>query len=181
MLKRGFLVLMLATGLAACDDDTPTTPADPNLAVFTAQLSAQNEVGQGTPATSNTETTARGDVRIEFHLTRDGSNNITGSTVDFTVNMTGMPAGSTWTLAHIHEGVAGIAGGVRVNTGLNGVNDPSTAIPMVNGGITGKRFEGIVVSGTQTNAILNNPSGFYFNAHTLANPQGVMRGQLVPQ
>ena len=48
MLKRGFLVLMLATGLAACDDDTPTAPADPNLAVFTAQLSAQNEVGGNT-------------------------------------------------------------------------------------------------------------------------------------
>ena len=49
MLKRGFLVLMLATGLAACDDDTPTAPADPNLAVFTAQLSAQNEVGETHP------------------------------------------------------------------------------------------------------------------------------------
>ena len=66
MLKRGFLVLMLATGLAACDDDSPTAPADPNLAVFTSQLSAQNEVGGNTPVSTGLETGARGDVRIEF-------------------------------------------------------------------------------------------------------------------
>jgi len=31
---------------------------------------------------------------------------------------------------------------------------------------------------TQINA---NPAGFYFNAHTTANPTGVTRGQLVKQ
>jgi hypothetical protein len=27
--------------------------------------------------------------------------------------------------------------------------------------------------------LLANPAGFYFNVHTLANPSGVARGQLV--
>jgi hypothetical protein len=175
MLKRGLLILMLAAGVAACDDDTPTSPADPNLAIFTANLSALNEVGQGTPATSNTETTARGDVRIEFQLTRDAANNITGANATFIVNITGMPAGSSWTLAHIHRGVAGVPGGVEVNTGLT----PATAIPMVNGGITGQRFENRPVDQSDTNEILNNPGGFYFNAHSVANPSGFVRGQLV--
>ena len=178
MLKRGFLVLMLGVGLAACGSDSPTAPADPNLVVFTAQLSALNEVGGGTPATTNTETTARGDVRIEFHLSRDGSNNVSGATVTFIVNLTGFPEGSIWTFAHIHEGVAGVAGGVRVNTGLT----TTTAIPLSNGGITGRRFENISVTDVNLiNSILNNPNGFYFNAHTQANPSGVVRGQLVKQ
>ena len=176
MVKRGFLVLMLAVGLAACKDDSPTAPADPNLAVFTAQLSALNEVGGNTPASTNLETGARGDVRIEFRLTRDSGNNLTGATVTFIVNMTGFPAGSTWMLAHIHEGLSGVAGPVRVNTLLSA----ATAIPLVNGGVTGQRFENISVADLRVlNEILNNPSGWYFNAHTVLNPSGAIRGQLV--
>ena len=172
MLKRGFLVLMLAVGLAACDDDSPTSPADPNLAVFTAQLSALNEV----PLVTNSESGARGDVRIEFRLNRDSGNNLTGATATFIVNLTGFPAGSTWTLAHIHEGVSGVAGGVRVDTGLR----TTTAIPLVNGGITGQRFDNIAVTDLRVlNGILDNPSGWYFNAHTVLNPPGAVRGQLV--
>jgi len=177
MLKRGFLVLMLATGLAACDDDSPTAPADPNLAVFTAQLSALNEVGGNTPPATQTETTARGDVRIEFRLTRDSGNSLTGATVAFIVNLTGFPPeGSIWRAAHIHEGVSGVAGSVRVDTGLT----PETAIPLVNGGITGHRFENRPVTDLRVlNEILNNPSGWYFNAHTVRNTAGAVRGQLV--
>ena len=70
---------------------SPTAPADPNLAVFTAQLSAQNEVGGNTPPATGIETNARGDVRIEFRLTRDSGNNVTGATVTFIVNMTRFP------------------------------------------------------------------------------------------
>ena len=175
MLKRGFLILMLATGLAACDDDSPTAPADPNLAVFTAQLSALNEVGGGTPATTNTETTARGDVRIEFRLTRDSANTVTGATATFIINFTGFPEGAVWRLAHIHRGVSGVAGGVVVDTGLT----TAAQINLVNGGITGHRFENISVGGSLANEILSNPSGFYFNAHTVVNPSGAVRGQLV--
>jgi filamentous hemagglutinin family protein len=176
MLRRGFLVLVLATGLAACDDDdTPTGPADPNLAVFTAQLSALNEVGGGTPVTTNTETSARGDVRIEFRLTRDSANAVTGATATFIVNFTGFPEGAIWRQAHIHRGVSGVPGGVVVDTGLT----PAAPINLVNGGITGHRFENISVSGSLANEILTNPNGFYFNAHSVANTSGVVRGQLV--
>ena len=176
MWKRGFLVLMLAAGLAACDDDSPTAPADPNLAVFTAQLSALNEVGGNTPASTNLETTARGDARIEFRLTRDSGNAITGATATFIINMTGFPAGSIWRAAHIHEGLSGISGPVRVDTGLT----PETAIPLVNGGITGHRFENRSVTDLRVlNGILDNPNGWYFNAHSVLNTAGVVRGQLV--
>ena len=139
MLKRGFLVLMLATGLAACDDDdTPTSPADPNLAVFTAQLSAQNEVP---PPITNSESTARGDVRIEFRLNRDSGNNVTGATVDVHREPERLPRRQHVDTGAHSRGLSGVAGGVRVDTGLT-----RTAIPLVNGGITGHRFENITVT-----------------------------------
>ena len=174
MLKRGFLVMTMALALAACDDDSPTAPEDPNVVTFTAQLSAASEV----PPITNAESTARGDARMVFTLTRDAGNNITGATVNFTVNLNSFPAGSTWTLAHIHEGAAGVAGGVRINTGLA----PATAITLTNGGVQNQQFTSPpVADAALINNIINNPAGFYFNAHTALNPTGAVRGQLVRQ
>jgi hypothetical protein len=178
MLKRGSLVLLLALGLAGCDNDNPTEPADPNVVVFTAQLSAANEV----PAITNAESGARGDATITMRVQRDGSNNITGATFDFVVNLNSFPAGSTWTLAHIHEGAPGVAGGVRVNTGLN------TSIPLTSGGITNHRFTGITFGpsdradfATHIQQLMVNPNGYYFNVHTAVNGGGAVRGPLVIQ
>lgn len=173
MLKRGLIVMMMAAALAGCDDDSPTAPSDPNVAVFTAQLSAANEV----PPITNAESTARGDVRITFNLTRDGSNNVTGATATFVVNLNNFPAGSSWTLAHIHAGAAGVAGGVRVNTGLT----PAAAVPLPNGAVVNHTFSNIAVTATDMNEILGNPAGFYFNVHTVLNSTGAVRGQLVRQ
>ena len=186
MLKRGALVLIMALALAGCDDDTPTEPADPNVVVFQAQLSAANEV----PPITNAEQNARGDVTITMRVQRDGSNNITGATFDFVVNLSSFPAGSTWTLAHIHEGAPGIPGGVRVDTGLT----PTTSIPIANGAITNQRFTGIVFGAgatipanqradfaTHIQQLMVNPNGYYFNVHTTLNGSGAVRGPLVIQ
>ena len=180
MLKRGCWILMAALALAACDDDSPTGPDDPNAVVFTAQLSAANEV----PPVTGAEGNARGDVQITFNLTRDGSNNVTGGTATFVVNLNSFPAGSSWTLAHIHRGASGVAGGVVIDTGLT----PNTAIPLTNGSISNRTFsdQPIRTSDGQPNValineIISNPAGFYFNVHTAANPTGAVRGQLVSQ
>ena len=175
MFKRGMLAALAATMVVAgCDSDSPTAPTDPNLVIFTAQLSAANEV----PAVTNTEITARGDVRITFNLTRDTANNVTGANVTFVVNLNSFPAGSTWTLAHIHEGGSGIAGPVRVNTGLTA----ATGIALPNGTVSNQTFSNIsVTDAALINSIISNPAGFYFNAHTLLNPPGAVRAQLVRQ
>lgn len=186
MLRRGSLVLMMAVALAGCDNDTPTQPADPNVVVFTAQLSAANEV----PPVTNAESTARGDATITMRVQRDGANNVTGATFDFAVNLNSFPAGSTWTLAHIHEGAPGVAGGVRVDTGRTS----ATAIPLTNGGITNHRTTGVVYGpgatlpanqrtdfATHVEQLIVNPNGYYFNVHTALNPSGAVRGQLVKQ
>ncbi|MEO6212514.1 MAG: CHRD domain-containing protein [Vicinamibacterales bacterium] len=180
MLRRGFLVLMLAVAAAGCDNDSPTAPADPNVVVFTAQLSAANEV----PAITNAEAAARGNVRISVNLSRDAGNNITGATYNFVVNLNSFPPGSTWTLAHIHEGAAGVAGGVRVNTGLSS----ATAIALTDGSITGQTFSNIPFNPTVNpnaidliNQMITNPNGFYFNVHSSLNGGGAVRGQLAKQ
>jgi hypothetical protein len=115
---------------------------------------------------------------------RDGSNNITGATFDFVVNLNSFPAGSTWTLAQIHEGAPGIAGGVRVDTGLT----PATAIALSGGGVSNHRFTGIPFGPTQRadfathiQQLMVNPNGYYFNVHTTINPSGAVRGPLVIQ
>src|SRR5687767_7313400 len=138
-MRRAFLVLTMAVAMAACDDNnTPTSPADPNTVVFRATLLASEEV----PPVTNAEAGARGNVVITFHLQRDGSNNISGATVDFLVNLHSFPAGSTWHLAHIHEGGQGVAGGVRVNTGLS----LTSPVVLTDGSVTGHAFNGISVT-----------------------------------
>lgn len=67
--------------------------------------------------------------------------------------------------AHIHEGPAGVAGGVVVDfdvpaNGLNGC------------------VEGIAKA--LVNAIRNNPAAYYVNVHNAAFPAGALRGQLEP-
>ena len=173
MLKRGSLILLAALALVACDD-SPTEPSDANAVIFTAQLSAANEV----PPITNAEANARGDARIIFNLSRDASNTVTGATVEFFVNLRDFPNGSTWTLAHIHRGAAGVAGNVVVNTGLS----PANPVVLTSGSVTNQAFTSAPITDVALiNDILNNPAGFYFNAHTLLNPGGAVRGQLVRQ
>ena len=174
MVKRAAVILFAAVAFAACDDDSPTAPSDPNVVVFTAQLSAANEV----PPITGTEANARGDVRITFNLTRDAANAITGATASFVVNLSNFPNGSRWTLAHIHTGAAGVPGGVVVNTGLT----PATGIDLPSGSVSNHVLTApSPVDATTTNNILSNPAGFYFNVHSVLNPTGAVRGQLVRQ
>lgn len=175
MLKRGSLIVLITLALAGCDDDGPTAPDDPNVVVFTAQLSAANEV----PPITGAEANARGDVQITFNLSRDSSNNITSATPSFTVNLSNFPNGARWTLAHIHRGASGVAGGVVVNTELS----PANAITLTNGSISNHQFTNLpaITDTALINDIINNPAGFYFNVHTEANPTGAVRGQLVMQ
>jgi hypothetical protein len=79
-------------------------------------------------------------------------------------------------LAHIHPGATGINGSPLVNTGL------TAASPVILTDGTGTlTFTNVPVTQEQAQAIVANPAGFYFNAHTAVNPGGAVRGQLVRQ
>jgi CHRD domain len=67
------------------------------------------------------------------------------------------------TLAHVHEGAAGINGPVVV-----------TLVPPTSGFSSGCTF----VSRDLARAIINNPENYYVNVHNMDFPGGALRGQL---
>ena len=156
---------LFAVGCSSSSTSPSTTPTNPTV---TAQISPANE----NPPITNAESTVTGNASMTFVTTKDGAGNITAASVTFVVNMTGLPAGSTVNIAHIHEAPAGTNGSVVISTTL-----AAGDVTVSNG----------VLSFTKTNPnadvavvqrILNNPAGFYFNVHTTLNPGGVARGQL---
>jgi hypothetical protein len=169
--RLAFGLCAIALAASACGSDSPTSPSSGPI-MFTAILSAANEV----PPISNAEAGARGSVTISMDVQRDAAGAVTGATASFSASLLGFPPGSTAILAHIHEGGAGVAGGVRVNTGL------SAAAPVSLADGTGViSAAGVSVTAAVANGILANPAGFYFNVHTPVNPGGAVRGQLVQQ
>jgi hypothetical protein len=171
------LALVLVFGISC--DDSPTSPSDPNVAKFTAILLPSNEV----PPVTNADAGASGTMQMTMTVTRDSAQNITGATYDFTVNITGFPANTTLTGAHIHNGAAGVNSGIVVGLPLP-LMGSDNSVPTGQGTITKTSLPS--TSGTLTPAqvaqgIFNNPAGNYFNVHTTNNGGGAIRGQLVRQ
>jgi hypothetical protein len=169
MRKLGFFLIVLAL-FAGCDDtDPPTGPSTSGPIVFTAQLSAANEV----PPVTNAEANGRGNVTITFNVPRDSTGAVTGDgPVTFALQATGFPPGTPAILGHIHPGAAGTNGNPLVNTNL------SPAVPLLMGdGTVNVSLTGTVTQ-AQAQQIVANPAGFYFNLHTQLNPGGALRGQL---
>lgn len=169
-MKR-IVLLAVLTALAGCGS-SPTNPTKGPI-VFTAALSAANEV----PAVTNGDANARGTATITLNTPRDGSGAITGpGTMNFSVQLSGFPAGSVVRAAHIHPGAAGSNGSPLVPTPLSAAN----AVTLADG--TGTlTFTNVDIGLADAQAIAANPAGYYFNAHTALSPGGAVRGQLVKQ
>jgi hypothetical protein len=164
-----YALILLACASVGCDDN-PNDPSDTPV-TFTAALSSAQEV----PPIANAEAGASGMATIRLTVTRDSSQTITAATVDFEVTMTGFPAGAAITIAHIHEAPAGQDGGIVVNTGL-----ASGQVTLTNGAGSFTR-NGVSAQPDVAQRILDNPGNFYFNVHSVLNPGGVIRAQLVRQ
>ena len=165
-------ILMMALALAACDSDngTPAGPSTAGPIVFTAALSAANEV----PAVSNAEAGARGHVTITFNVPRNSAGEPTGGgTATFAVQLTSFPPGTPAIAAHIHNAPAGVNGGIFVNTRLS-----ATAPILATDGTANVSITIDDLTQAQAMQVLSNPAGHYFNVHTPLNPGGAVRGQL---
>ena len=180
-MKRLAAVTAALIMAAACGSDSnpgpspSPTPNNTGPITFTSQLSSQNEV----PAITNGDSNARGTATITLRVTRDAtSGNITGGgTVSFLATLSGFPANSSIRAAHIHNAPAGQNAGVFKDTGL------SAASPIgvdANGNVT-LTFDNVPITQDEATQINANPANFYFNAHSILNPNGAVRGQLVKQ
>jgi hypothetical protein len=165
-------LLAILTAIAGCGSSSPTTPTNGPI-VFTAALSAANEV----PPVTNADANGRGTATITLTAPRDSTGAVTGAgTMNFSAQLSGFPAGTVVRAAHIHPGAAGVPGGVLIDTGLT----PAAAITLADG--TGAlNFTNVDVSQVNAQAIVSNPAGYYFNVHTSVNPGGAVRGQLAKQ
>ena len=164
------LAVALAFIAAGCGSSSSTTPtAVATVPVFSATLSPANEV----PPVTNSESTVTGTANITLNTTKDGSGNVTAASANFAVTLGGFPAGSTVSVAHIHEGATTCACPVAVSTTIK-AGDVSVA-----NGLSSFTVNNVTVDVAVAQRILANPGGFYFNVHSTLNPGGVARGVLV--
>jgi uncharacterized protein (TIGR03437 family) len=119
---------------------------------------------------------AFGTSRAVVFTVRNPDGSVAAGTVLFDANYRGFPAGTTFTGFHIHDGAAGVAGPVTINTGLSG------ATPLVTDSGNGNIFKIVTVAtsaGIATlNSIAKDPSQAYNNLHTTVYPGGAIRAQL---
>jgi len=167
---------MAATAIlfAACSSPaavaTPTPTASPTATpvptvsnVFKAELKSANE----NPPIADAESTCAGTATVTLNPT----------SVKFDVTITGCPATTAINIGHIHEGAAGVNGGVKISTGL-----AAGDLTLAGGGVTFSRTA--VPAGPPAwdaaliTAIMANPAGYYVNFHSTAHGGGVIRGQL---
>jgi len=162
MKRLAIAVSMLAVGVAGCGS-TPTNPS--TFQVFTVQLLPSNEV----PPITNGENTGKGTAVITVHSDTN--------TVDFSISLSGFPANTILTAAHIHPGAAGTNGGAQIGVpGISGTVLTNGSTTFVATGVAAAGDAATAASRIQ--AILAAPQGFYFNVHTTVNGGGVARGQL---
>jgi len=121
---------------------------------------------------------AEGAARVEVQVNRDPQTGvITSGTVIFDVDYR-FPAAVTLTGLHIHNAAAGVNGPVVIDTGTNGNTTAVTGVTR------GNIFRVVEINSSNTNAIaalnglFTDPTEYYINLHTTANPGGAIRGQL---
>lgn len=171
MRNRVFAALIVALALApACAEKAPGPSPQPNSFTLTTALLPANEV----PPVANADSTGSGSVTVVLTVTRDSAGSITGGTANFTVTLTGFPAGTTLTGAHIHQASAGINAGIALSTGL------ASGEVVLATGAGGFTKNGVNVAAALANSLAGGVD-CYFNVHTTLTPGGAARGQLVKQ
>jgi len=159
-------------GTAAVSTPTPTasptasptpSPAPTVANVFKAELKSSNE----NPAITGPEASCAGTATVTLNPT----------SVKFDVVISGCPSTTKINIGHIHEGAAGVNGGVKISTGLT-----AGELTLTGGGVTFSKTAlpagPPVWDAALITAITANPAGYYVNFHSADFPAGVIRGQL---
>ncbi|MDQ2913850.1 MAG: CHRD domain-containing protein [Chloroflexota bacterium] len=96
----------------------------------------------------------------------------TATSAKFDIAITGCPATTAINIGHIHEGAAGVNGGVKIDSTLK-----AGELTLTGGAVTFSRTNSAADPALIT-AIMANPAGYYVNFHSTAHGSGVVRGQL---
>jgi CHRD domain len=165
------VVIAACGGTAAAPSPSPTrapttapttaptpTPSPTPANTFKAELKASNE----NPPITDAEATCSGTATVTF----------TGTSAKFDVSITGCPASTVINIGHIHEGAAGVNGGVKIDSTLK-----AGELTLTNGAVTFTRTNSNADPAVIT-AIMANPAGWYVNFHSALHTGGVIRGQL---
>lgn len=150
-------------GTAAVSTPTPTPTASPTPVptvanTFKADLKSANEV----PPITGAEASCTGTATVTF----------TATTAKFDVAISGCPSTTKINIGHIHEGAAGVAGPVKINTGV-----VAGELTLASGGVTFSKTA--TADAALITQIMANPAGYYVNFHSdPPNQGGVIRGQL---
>ena len=150
---RVLMVPVIAVA-AACGEGNVLPPATN----FTANLNGANEVPAVTSGATATATFT-----------------VASGTINYTLTISGTPT-SAISVAHIHNGVAGAAGPVRVN--LCGTGAPAPACPAGAGTVSGTATTGVGIT-LDSAIVLLRGAQTYANVHTANNGGGEIRGQIL--
>lgn len=162
-MNRTKLVMGLLTfSLGLWADTVQTIP-------FRALLAARNET---TPVV---DANATGRVTVLLHVVQDNSGKIISGSFDFSGNYS-LTRANTLTAMHIHKAPAGVAGGIVVPVPLDRTDSPVGTSVLNPKQVNFTASDAAIIDAAQ--GLLNDPSGFYFNIHTVDAPSGAMRGQL---
>jgi hypothetical protein len=146
---------------AAVATPTPTpspTPVPTVANTFKAELKAANE----NPPITDAESTCTGTATVTF----------TSTSAKFDVSITGCPATTVINIGHIHEGVTGVNGPVKIDSTLKAGD-----LTLTNGAVTFSKTNSAADPAVIT-SVMANPAGWYVNFHSTAHGGGVIRGQL---
>ncbi|BDC51494.1 hypothetical protein F183_A38100 [Bryobacterales bacterium F-183] len=118
---------------------------------------------------------ATGGAFVFLHVVRDAQGEVISGSVDFQVRYN-FPSPQTITAMHIHAGAAGANGPVVIDSGTAQIPDATTGvIPTLQAQVSTSTTAAL----NAVKGILADPSQYYLNVHTTANPAGVFRGQLI--
>jgi hypothetical protein len=160
------------TAAATTAAPTATPSPTPQLKfTFLADLKSSNEV----PAIADAEATCTGKGTFTLNTTKDSAGAITAATAQFDLTITACPANTEITLFHIHKAAAGANGSVLIDSGQKAAEPIVLATGATSGTVTKTN---ITVKPEDAKAIIDGPSGFYFNVHSKLHGGGVIRGQL---
>ena len=169
-IRNSWIPVLAILATAACDDD-PATPADNDPLEFSATLNGAAE----RPDPVDTDATGT----ATFTVTR-------GSTTGYDPDASG-PTTVTYSVSV--DGLSGAAGMAHIHgpAGVSAAAGPIVTLPVISTNITGPILAGsFTTTGTATVSmdsllVLMRNGNAYINVHTVANPDGEIRGQIVEE